>query len=506
MLGCLAATAGGCQSNYTSPNRDLDVSIDLDSQQPFDMASNAKDAFNLDASSSLDVFMDVPAFDEDSSLQDHLSIAPDVPLMDRGIVVDRTEIAVDVFVMDSPSDSGHDSTNSEVPITDRTLFVNDVSDADRIFTRSTEQVVAGCGLTCAVVGDGSVFCWGQNLTLDNGGSGDDQLRPRQIGGFRNIVQLSLSCRDVCGVDSNHDVWCFGSNPANALQTGSLERYLSSARRRMDVRDMVQVAPYAFLGRHIDGSLYGRNPDPLIRFSLPAPAIDLQAGGGGYCAVLSTGQVVCYVGDAHFSTGPRLVSGLDNVIAVTVGREYYCALKRDGTVWCWGRNEVGQTGTPPEMGDICLGERRPGSDTTYIFTRYYCVNRPRQVTGLTDVVEIRAGYDVTCARKRDQTVWCWGGNTYPIGDGLPDTEVCRSAPWEPVRETPVPRPCRVRPSQIRGLTGVTSIGVDGAHTCALLSSGQIWCWGDGNTGALGDGTRTSRATPFLVPWSAMRRDE
>ena len=142
------------------------------------------------------------------------------------------------------------------------------------------------------------------------------------------------------------------------------------------------------------------------------------------------------------------------------------------------------------------------------TRVYssCVRRPRQVEGLTDVVELSAGEFMVCARKRDGTVWCWGDNTATsrgggpggtIGDGLPATEVCRREPWDPPSATPDDPPCRARPSRVVGLTGVTSISLGGNYSCAALNSGQVWCWGRNATGLLGDGTNEYRATPVPV---------
>lgn len=214
-------------------------------------------------------------------------------------------------------------------------------------------------------------------------------------------------------------------------------------------------------------------------------------------------------ELHPLSMPRIVDGLSDVTSVAVGYNHFCALKRDGTVWCWGHNEYGQAGAPIESGDQCYGERRTGARGPYD-TYYYCLNRPRQVPGLTDVVEVSAGGRNTCVRKRDQTVWCWGYNGAPytpdpgqglVGDGLPNTELCPSAPWNPPEYTPRGGPCRQRPSRLTGLTGAVSIGVAEDHSCVLLSSGQIWCWGSRATG-----TGSASAVPVLVPWSVMRRDE
>ena len=70
-----------------------------------------------------------------------------------------------------------------------------------------------------------------------------------------------------------------------------------------------------------------------------------------------------------------------------GGMHTCALKLDGTVWCWGNNANG------ELGD--------GTNTASL--------TPTRVSGLTGVSSISAKNAHTCALKTDGTVWCWGWN-------------------------------------------------------------------------------------------------
>jgi len=45
-----------------------------------------------------------------------------------------------------------------------------------------------------------------------------------------------------------------------------------------------------------------------------------------------------------------------------------------------------------------------------------------------------------------------------------------------------------------LTGVQAIAADGGHTCALMDTGGVRCWGENDYGQLGDGTTTDNSTP------------
>ena len=85
--------------------------------------------------------------------------------------------------------------------------------------------------------------------------------------------------------------------------------------------------------------------------------------------------------------PVQVSGLSGVIAIAAGEYHSLALKSNGTVWAWGRNNYGQLG----IGTI--------SDK----------KTPAQVSGLGSVIAIAAGTFHSIAIKSDGTVWSWGIN-------------------------------------------------------------------------------------------------
>jgi alpha-tubulin suppressor-like RCC1 family protein len=77
------------------------------------------------------------------------------------------------------------------------------------------------------------------------------------------------------------------------------------------------------------------------------------------------------------------------------------------------------------------------------------------------------------------VWCWGQNEFgALGD---DTSLDRSSPVQPV-----------------GLPGpVVALSAGAGGTCAVLESGDAYCWGSNLNGQLGDGTRIHRARPVKV---------
>src|SRR3990172_397840 len=96
------------------------------------------------------------------------------------------------------------------------------------------------------------------------------------------------------------------------------------------------------------------------------------------------------GTTFTRTTPVQVSGLTGAIAISASGNsdgHSLALKSDSTVWAWGYNWYGQ------LGD--------GTNTNR--------NTPVQVSGLTGIIAIAAGYYHSIAVKNDGTVWAWGAN-------------------------------------------------------------------------------------------------
>ncbi len=146
------------------------------------------------------------------------------------------------------------------------------------------------------------------------------------------------------------------------------------------------------------------------------------------------------------------------ITLAVGYAHACALTNAGGVQCWGANASGQ------LGD--------GST----------VNRstPVDVSGLTSgAVAIEAGIAHTCAITSAGAALCWGSNDAgQLGDGT-------------LNQSSTPR-------AVAGLAGnVIALTLGSQHTCALLGSGAVQCWGKNADGQLGDGSTLQRLTPVPV---------
>jgi alpha-tubulin suppressor-like RCC1 family protein len=110
--------------------------------------------------------------------------------------------------------------------------------------------------------------------------------------------------------------------------------------------------------------------------------------------------------------------------------------------------------------------------------------PVAEAAMVSVTQIAPGGDHTCALLSSGSVRCWGHNTHgEAGNGTVSANVAL-----PVTVATVAGP----------LTGVTQVVSGANHSCALLASRQVRCWGENTDGQLGDGTVTTpRNRPVVV---------
>jgi alpha-tubulin suppressor-like RCC1 family protein len=197
-------------------------------------------------------------------------------------------------------------------------------------------------------------------------------------------------------------------------------------------------------------------------------IAVAAGGQHTCALLSGGAVQCWGlnGNGQLGTGgttgsltPVAVAGLSGpAVAIAAGGAHTCAILAGGGIQCWGANASGQ-----------LGDGSASDSST-----------PVAVSGLVNAATaIAAGGLHTCALLSGGTVQCWGDNDDGQLGSATDLGSFSPAPLSV------------------GITGATAIAAGYQHTCALLSTGAVSCWGDNSEGQLGGVQTTLSDAPVAV---------
>lgn len=299
---------------------------------------------------------------------------------------------------------------------------------------STVVVDSGDVHSCGVV-DGALYCWGDN---QNGALGVDDFEsrntPTRVGDELGWSAVGAGSDFTCGVRAGA-VWCFGGGSSGQLGAGD---FTSSA---------VSLA-----------------------VGLPSAVELIAAGSEHACVILDDGRLYCWgqntegqLAQADPWTGPGVNSALPVQVApgetfrrVSCGQGHTCAIRSDGTLWCWGRNTRGELG----LGDGSSGQLR----------------QPAQVGSATDWQHISAGQNHTCGVRLGE-LYCWGDNSHgQLGVALAG----------PVFD----------PVLVPGVSGAVDVSVNTFHTCALEEGGSLYCWGRNIEGQLGDGTIDAKDQPTL----------
>ncbi len=246
-------------------------------------------------------------------------------------------------------------------------------------------------------------------------------------------------------------------------------------------------------------------------------IRIESGHTNACALTATGGVKCWGSDAanpgnntnlERNTAVDIAGLTSGIRDISIGMSHTCVLTETGGVKCWGNNDYGQLGNNTTIQQLV----------------------PVDVVGLTSgVATISAGFFHTCASTYTGEVKCWGQNTKgQLGDGttvnqlIPVnvislgasaisvsaghshtcaiTELKGAKCWGWNYSGQLGDNTRVDslvPVDVYSLsTGVAKIDAGYIHSCALLTNGQIKCWGNNADGRLGNNS-TSASSPIPV---------
>ncbi len=335
--------------------------------------------------------------------------------------------------------------------------------------RTAKMVSTGADVTCAILDNGKLKCWGRNTygqlgyddTTDRGGNAGDMaaLGTVFLGAGRTAKAVSIGQSHACAILDNGKLKCWGNNSNGQLG------YDDTTDRGGNPGDMAALG-YVALGA-------GRT------------AVSVSTGLSVTCVVLDNGKLKCWGYNGYGQLGiddiidrggnPGDMAAL-STINLGAGRTAHavdtdglstCAILDTKQLKCWGVNDSGELG----YGDLVDRGGNPG-DMAALAPINLGVGRTAVALSLSDH---------TCVVLDNKSLKCWGAND--AGKLGQDDTVDRGG----------------NPGDMAALDAVnlgagrTAKTVDAGldTTCAILDNDRLKCWGYNDTGQLGQNDTVDR---------------
>lgn len=313
---------------------------------------------------------------------------------------------------------------------------------------STVQALSASdgSFTCAVV-SGQVWCWGQDAFAQ---LGDQATNGYQAGGVQTRKSDGTALSSAKGVAA-------GVSHACAVAGGQAYCWGANGSGQLGNNDNTHATQDAAV------VVLGSTTKPLKGVK------SVAAGFSHSCAVVGS-NAYCWGKGASKQLGNHTTNSSDTAVvvlgadgkpfkgvtAVVAGEDHSCALVKQ-QVWCWGANVGGETGSN-DMGAVNYHESP-------------VLVRKSDNSPLDNVTAVAAAFHTSCAVATGQ-VWCWGNND---SGQLGNNDATHAAQGAAVLSKKVDG---------TDLLGVTTVAVSRSHGCAVSAS-SVWCWGENSDGQLGN---------------------
>ncbi|HMI83236.1 MAG TPA: hypothetical protein VK550_04030 [Polyangiaceae bacterium] len=353
---------------------------------------------------------------------------------------------------------------------------------------TVKQLALGHYHSCVLLNTGGVRCWGNNSYGQLGdGSQVERLSPPTSDVISDVKAIAAGGLFTCALLNSGGARCWGWGPSGALGTGTIDDVFSPPSS-----DIANLA----------GGVRG-----------------LAAGGGHTCALLNVQSVRCWGGNESGQLGDglyanRLLPPTSDIVnlpggvaAVSAGTLHSCVILKSGGVRCWGESSNGALGI--------------GDNTSVDLT----TPPTADIQNLSIAEAIAAGRLHTCALLLGGGVRCWGNSSFgQLGDGQTTTTVlvpptadvlsgvrAITAGWYHTcallssgalrcwgKALGAGSAANRSDTTFEVLTGVSAVAASMEHTCAVVGPGDVRCWGSNDYGQIGDGTKDVKTAPTMLP--------
>ena len=383
-----------------------------------------------------------------------------------------------------------------------------------VASRGSALISTGAFHTCAIEA-GKAYCWGDDTfgELGDGSTFSSSVPvPVDTSGVlagKTLTEITTGFYDTCALDSTGAAYCWGYGPYGELGDGSAASstvpVAVDTRGALAGKTLAQIsgtgggqsintcaldsagAAYCWgvndFGELGDGRTGGSSDVPVAVVTSGALAgktvTQISAGYDHQCAVDAAGAAYCWgydgfgelgngrTGSSNVPVGVVTSGALAGKTLAQVSASWYhtCAVDTTGAAYCWGENfgdSFGVSGVTQSSVPVPV-------DTSGVLSGKI-------------LTQLTAGQEHTCALDSTGAAYCWGSDAYgQLGDGSAGG----------------PGPVAVDTSGVLAGKTLTQISAGYGHTCALDSSGAIYCWGDNTQGELGDDSTAQSDVPVLA---------
>lgn len=348
-----------------------------------------------------------------------------------------------------------------------------------------KQFVSSNAGSCALGSDDKTYCWGENAYGFVGdGTWDDRSVPTPVtmpSGVTAFVNIYATYGQACALAADGTAYCWGEN---------------------------------FSGQLGVGDILSKNTPMAVNTGAKFKSLVLDTYNT--CGITTIDTTYCW-GDRgangnglnQTETSPVLVNGGNVYASIVPGESTFCGLTAQGTAWCWGNNFYGTAGD--------------GTNTNAM--------SPVLVAGGHTFAKLFGGNDAVCGLTSEGAGWCWGsGGLGALGQGSSSNSnvpvaISGGHAFSTIMMSQTQSTCALTTTGQAwcwgqnaqgqagdgGSPGIKNapVAVVGGHTfasltrsrevfCGVTTAGKAYCWGDGRSGGIGDGTtNTNNSTPAAV---------
>ncbi|MBW4361941.1 RCC1 domain-containing protein [Flavobacterium taihuense] len=332
--------------------------------------------------------------------------------------------------------------------------------------------ISGSSHSVAIQSDGSLWAWGVNNDGELGdGTYEQRNSPVQIQVGTTWKKVSVGRDHTLAIKSDGTLWAWGSNNDRQLNTDLVVRNLNTPLQIGTANDWEFVSTGSFKcfaikkdgslwawGSNVGGSLGVGVDDPIVTNVTQVGTSKWKYISGGErhtLGIQTDGSLWAWGGNNRGELGnggtelytnlPVKIGNASNWISVSASFDFSLALKSDGTIWGWGKNDGGQLG---------IGNKED-------------VNKPIQIGKDANWKSLAAGFVSAVGVKNDGTLWVWGGgiNSIPTRKGTDVNWDFATSGWY--------------------------------YVAAIKKDSGLWTWGYNFLGQLGDGTIIDKDSPTYI---------